>query len=87
MLQSTLVQEKSPNLLQSMSLLHVAVNFGARNVTKFIAKCEPVLRFLMVHVAVNFGARKVTKFIAKYEPVSRFLIDPVAVTCCSQLWC
>ena len=45
------------------------INFGARKFTKFIAKQEPVSRFLIDPTAVtswvNFGARKFTKFIAK----------------------
>ena len=44
---------------------------GARKFTKFIAKFEPVSRFLIDPIAItwriNLGARKFTKFIAKYE--------------------
>ena len=62
-LQSTLVLEKSPNLLQNTSLyqdfkltqllLQFAVNIGARFVSKFIAKYESVLRFLIDRIAIT----------------------------------
>ena len=60
-------------------------NLDSLKFTEFIAKFEPVSRFLIDPIAItwriNLGARKFTKFIAKYERVSRFSIDPLAITC------
>ena len=55
---------------------------GARKFTKFIAKFEPVSRFLIdpIAITINLGAR-FTKFLAKYELYKDFLIDPIAITC------
>ena len=61
------------------------INFDARKFPEFIAKYEPVSRFLIEPIAIpcwiNFDARKFNKFIAKYEPSSRFLMDSIAMRC------
>ena len=84
----------STALKQSLKEIHsFAPSFNPRHVggPYFVAKYEPVSRFLIDPISItcwiNIRARKFTKFIAKYEPVSKFLIDPIVLTCCSQLWC